>query len=462
MKKTPKMLEVEKRIEERIKNYLKREYVKSKRTVPDIAKELEISSAAIYRWMKEHGILVRSKPEARKLVSESEGIKRLSKTELERLYLIENLTTTEIAKLGNVTPSAVIQWMNKYGIERRDNFEAQTRGKVKKPKNQELRRMYHDDYLSIRDIAGKYDVGETSVTRWLDEAGIERREPELTRRLRKGVKLPSKEKLLEEYERGSSISKLAENYSVGQSVISRMLKELGVNIRTKRLGIEKLTKEELYNYYHNEMMSVRNIAKKLGVESSTIVRWAKEYGIKLRDRSEAVSLAIRINSNQGFVNFLRENETARNLAASAVILNGTGSDVENIMLETYKEEFRDLKHLHKLIEQNREDIKDFVREGITNLGNYLGSYTLEDRAIIPILLGQALIGIPESRLSESLEGRIIRVLRQEYGPFFNDNPEETLSKLEKTIGQYEGKVRGIYQKLYNHYQEVMQLQQELL
>ena len=106
-------------------------------------------------------------------------------------------------------------------------------------------------------------------------------------------------------------------------------------------------------------------------------------------------------------------------------------------------------------------IYSLIKEGLTNLGSYIGTYTLEDRAIIPVLIGQAVSSISDEGVISSLEERVVNVLRTQYSPLFNENMEGTLKTIEGRMAESEGKVKGIYQRLYNHYQEVMQLQEEL-
>ncbi len=98
---------------------------------------------------------------------------------------------------------------------------------------------------------------------------------------------------------------------------------------------------------------------------------------------------------------------------------------------------------------------------MTNLGQYIGKYQLGDRTIIPILIGLALSGIPKEKITAPLEERLIRIMRQTYSPLFNENMQGTLKTIEGKLEESDGKIRSIYQKLYDHYQEVMQLQEEL-
>ena len=166
-------------------------------------------------------------------------------------------------------------------------------------------------------------------------------------------------------------------------------------------------------------------------------------------------------SNSQFQDFLKNNQPALNLAGATVILNGQGSDAERIILELYQGKFKDLQQLHSLINKNKEDIYKIIGEGLTNLGTYLGDFSLEDRAIIPVLIGQAVSGFRNEEITHSIEDKIICILRSQYSPRFNENQSETIKTIKENADRNLGIGKEIYHKLLEHYQEVMKLQEEL-
>ncbi len=164
--------------------------------------------------------------------------------------------------------------------------------------------------------------------------------------------------------------------------------------------------------------------------------------------------------NNKFITFLKKDETAKNLAATALLLDGQGIDVEKIIMEIYNNKFKDQNQLHKLLEENKTEVYKLIQDGITNLGYFLGDYQLKDRAIIPVFLGYAIENIPEAKIS-NLEERLVRILRNYYSPKFNDAPEATLNEIKEKMDSISDKKRETYQKLYNHYQETLKLGEEL-
>ncbi|MAH03690.1 hypothetical protein CMI39_02800 [Candidatus Pacearchaeota archaeon] len=80
---------------------------------------------------------------------------------------------------------------------------------------------------------------------------------------------------------------------------------------------------------------------------------------------------------------------------------------------------------------------------------------------MPLLLGEALESIPEDKVTTPLEERFARILRSVYSPKFNKNQKRTMDELEKKIDNSKNTAKSIYQKLYNHYEEVLELEKEL-
>ncbi len=168
-----------------------------------------------------------------------------------------------------------------------------------------------------------------------------------------------------------------------------------------------------------------------------------------------------IRNSKQLISFLQQDTTARNLAVAATMLNGEAYDIEKIIIESYSGKFSDEGELHRLLEESQGEIQGLMDDGLTNLGSYIGEYSLGDRSIVPILIGEAIANLPSERVTQSLEERLVRILRNQYSPRFNSNPDETFSEIEKKVNESEGKVRDIYQGLLGYYQEVLELRGEL-
>ena len=499
------------------KEELQRLYLQDKKSTREIAKLYEVNKSTIRRWIRKDKIPIRGPSESIRL---SLGDKRPPKEELERLYLDKKKSCLKIAKLYEVDPTTVCAWLREDKILIRDPSEALRLAHGKeRPSKEGLERLYIAERNSIQKIAKLYEVGNTTINRWLREDKILIRDFSDSSRLAHGKERPSKDELEELYTRDKKpTTEIAEIYKVAVATIRRWLREDKIPIRSLseatrlRFGDKRPSKEELERLYIAERNSTTEIAKLYEVNSETTSNWLKSYGIPLRGRSEAIRLAhgkerpskdeleelyargkkptteiaklyevipstvlcwlkeysISIRGSRGkviktleqFSAFIKKDEKARNLAASALALNGSGGLVEQTLLELYSDKFKDKRELHKLVEESKEEIKTLVRNGITSLGPYLGAFSLEDRSIVPIILGNALNAIPIEKATPSLEERFTYLVRGSYGPSFNENPDETMNQLERKIEQSEGFAKTVYQRTLQHYQDTLALREE--
>lgn len=329
--------------------------------------------------------------------------KKPPKGELERLYTDEKLTITRMAEIYKASRSTVGNWLDEDDIPRRSRSDAlKLRWASNRPTKAVLEYLYNEENLPTTKIANKFNASAGTVCSWMDEDGIERR-------------------------------------SLSES---------------KKVKSNRPAKEVLEYLYNEDKLLIRKIAAKYNVSSGTVYRWMDEDGLE-RSRMN------KITSNGQFKDFLRQNRPALSLVAAAASLNGQGYEVENVINGIYEGKFKNQTDLHRLITENKDDILNLVREGITNLGPYIGEFSLGDREIIPVLLGEALSNIPESRIESSLENRLLRILRSQYSPQFNEDPGRTMGDIASRLEGSDGKIRRLYERLYEHYEQTIKLQEEI-
>ena len=191
MKKTCKMLEVEKRFGEPLEEFLYREYVVTRRSTPRIGLQIGIHSSNVGHWLGYFKIQRRNISEAKLPV----GIKRPTKKQLERWYLEKGNTTVQIAQKLGVGENTVNRWLKYHEIPIRDNSEARLPEGIKKPTAEELMQWYVVERKSTIKIAKQLgDIEASTVRDWLREYNIQRRS--LTEaRLPIGVSKPTKNDL---------------------------------------------------------------------------------------------------------------------------------------------------------------------------------------------------------------------------------------------------------------------------
>jgi transposase-like protein len=456
MKKTKKILEIERRMGEDLGDYLRREYIKKGKDISYINNKLKVARGTVWRWLKKYNISIRSISEA----NLPKGFVKPTKEELEYWYYEEGKSMSKIAtELGVVSTTFVMNLMGEHGIKRRTSAEHFLFKGFVKPTRKELKRLYHDEGKSTFQIARELGkISNSKVHKLMKKYEIPIMNSSEAR-LPKDFKRPTKNKLYQWYHKdGKSTIEIAEELGgVSSAFVRNLMNDYGINlIKSTDVKLPKdfkrPTKNKLYQWYHKDGKSTIEIAEELGISHVTISKWMKKYDIPIRTNTI---------TNPQFLNLLKKDKTALSLSAAALSLNGRGYDVEKTILEVCEGRFKDEKQLHALLLENENEIYNLVQNGVTNLGKYLGQFTFGDRRIMPLLLGEALESIPEDKVTTPLEERFARILRSVYSPKFNKNQKRTMDELEKKIDNSKNTAKSIYQKLYNHYEEVLELEKEL-
>jgi len=93
---------------------------------------------------------------------------------LRRLYHDEGMTLAEIGDRFDVSDTTIRRWMVKKGVERADS----NRTDREAPHRDEstLRQLYFEEELSMREISERLECGITTVRMWMNRFGIERRD----------------------------------------------------------------------------------------------------------------------------------------------------------------------------------------------------------------------------------------------------------------------------------------------
>ena len=447
MKKTEKMLELEAKLGEPIEDFLRREYVDNRKSQRQIANEhITVTQSTLGRWLINCGI---ERPPIR--------FTEPTKEELDQLYTHEHKSTIKIAEELGVVKSKVRNWLKQYNVPVRTASEAQLPKDFTKPSKEELYHLYITQGNSLKKIAKELGTSCITICNWLKQYNIPVRTASEAR-LPNDLTKPTKEELEQRYvNEYKSTIKIAEEFGVSNKTIRNWLNQYNIPIRTASEAqlpkdFTRPTKEELEQQYIHEHKSTIKIAGELGVNHNTVRNWLKQYNIQIRSP---------ITSSEKFIEFIKSDQTAATLAATATSLNGQSYDIEKIITDLYGDKFKDKKQLHQLLQENRKEILELVQQGITNLGPYLGEFTLQDRGIIPILIDETILTLPENTITTSLEDRLVNLLRNEYSPKFNKDRYKTLEEIQAKIQSSEGKKQEIYQKLEAHYQEVLDLEIEL-
>src|SRR3990172_8988083 len=163
-----------------------------------------------------------------------------------------------------------------------------------------LRREYLVNRRSALQISSDLSVGDPTVRNWLRKYGIPVRGISEAM-LPESVTKPTKEQLEQWYVDEKIIpSQIAKKVGVNTSTIKDWLREYHIQIRNPseaqllRVGITKPTKEELEKWYVHEEKNAAQISENVGVPNGTVLNWLKEYDIPIRSVSETMLLRKRL------------------------------------------------------------------------------------------------------------------------------------------------------------------------
>jgi len=144
------------------KKELYRLYTTQHKTQKQIAQQFEVSRRVIKNWLKYYGINIRT-------TAETITIKKPTEKTLEKLYLDNKKTMNDISKIYNVSHGLVINWFKTSNIKTRGKGELNI---IKSPSKNKLHKMYILENKTLNQIAKLYKCSISVVKRWLKTANI--------------------------------------------------------------------------------------------------------------------------------------------------------------------------------------------------------------------------------------------------------------------------------------------------
>ncbi len=261
------------------KEELERLYYEEGLSTSEIGKRYGVSNVTIINRMKSYGMTRR------------DGTIRLSREVLIQLYYEEQLTQREIAGRLGVSLPTVQHRMQEFGIE--------TRGKPVELPAETVQAMYEGG-RTIEDIAAHFGVSTTTVAQRLEKLGVKRRTSQDYNRF-----VLAEDELAHLYfEKGLSLAAIGEMFGVTSATVRRRMIDCGLEPRQRgedgfitkqRSDYIAIPKHELETLYYEKGLSLSQIAEYYGATDGTIANRMKEYGMVRRKRGAIRTLVIPEN-----------------------------------------------------------------------------------------------------------------------------------------------------------------------
>lgn len=138
------------------------------------------------------------------------------------------------------------------------------------------------DYAATKNaktVVGRTGLSLSAIYRILEDHGVERVGLGLYRK--RARKLPPEDQLRAEYDRGDSLSKLAERYHCTGAAVTRVLKKAGASMRPRGNHGKRITREEalLMAKHYAELQSQQAVAIAMGTGQSRVSQGLRMIGI---------------------------------------------------------------------------------------------------------------------------------------------------------------------------------------
>jgi len=207
-----------------------------------------------------------------------------------------------------------------------------------------LRQMYHDEGMSLSDIAEHSKYARRTVQRRMKKHGIERRHQEKYEELRNA------EKMYKWYvESGMSTTEIANKLGCNSGTVYQNLKSHGIEMRDKIEYAELHDKEWLKERYKDERMSTSEIAEEVGCNPTTVLDALNKFGIKTRPAK--TPSGERHPRWEGGVRFTRGSDWLES-REKAKERDGYECTVCGMSNEEHKEEYGCALHVHHIRPQS--------------------------------------------------------------------------------------------------------------
>jgi len=195
----------------------------------------------------------------------------VSKEQFLQYYLIDDLTFDEIAKLLNTSKTSIFRLAKKYQVK------TKPKKSIPIPTKEELEKLYLVDNLTTTEISNKYDICRLTLRKWFNFYGIEARDPN------KPLEIPNKEELQSLYNKDKkTITEIANLFEVNRNLVSKWFKHHKIPITLYNVSQAKQEKETLTDLY-NKGKTLKEIGDIYGVDRRVIGLWFKKCGIKTDD-----------------------------------------------------------------------------------------------------------------------------------------------------------------------------------
>lgn len=268
-------------------DWLREQYHECGKSQSEVAESAGVTESTIRRWMKEHSIERRTMSEAR---SEGDIDLYTDPDWLRKQHWDRGKTMVEIGESAGVSGTTIKRWMDKHGLERRSNSEAQSDGDREFYTDADwLREQYWDQEKTVAEISELAGVSGTTIKRWMNRHDIETRS--FSEAQTDGDLDPLKDPdwLEDQYwHQGKTLVEIGNELGVTDVTVNAWMERHGIERRDTTSSevqsdgdIEPLRNPEwLEKQYIENGLSAGEVGEKLGVSKTPVLNHIHEHGIE--------------------------------------------------------------------------------------------------------------------------------------------------------------------------------------
>ena len=209
--------------------------------------------------------------------------------EIEYMHETQVISATKIAEHFGVGEGRIYKILDRLRIQRRNagyylkGKPSPRRHKVRESED-EIYRLFIEEYMTIKKIAEKYNCNRSLISRIIRSMGIDTQG--------KHPAWQHKEEIARLYDvECMTMGQIAERYRCDQSVISDILKDMGIEIRDGKNPVWKHEKE-IDRFYNEDLLSANQIADLYACSVYLIQDILKSRSIILRNPREAQLISL--------------------------------------------------------------------------------------------------------------------------------------------------------------------------
>lgn len=276
----------------RNKDWVREQYVEKRRSLSEIGDQLNVTPSTVSPWLQRHNIPRRSNSASQ---HDAYVIEKLNDAQwLREEYINKNRSTVEIADDLDVSSSTISQRLGTHDIPILNSIHSEaTYNRLRD--SEWMYKRYVEDRASTTEIASQLECSATTVSKWLSEHDIAVRSHQESKLPEKAVgKLQNADWLREQYhDNRKTLTEIGNDLDVSGRAVGLRLEAHGIEPRA--IGETKLNQNALTylrdaewlreQYIDNERGTV-DIAEEIGAADSTVRDWLRKHEIEIRSISE--------------------------------------------------------------------------------------------------------------------------------------------------------------------------------